>query len=492
MTDERRSDQEQVRLDKLRTLREQGVDPYPAQSKRTHTAGDVQVHFGQLAAGQEESAEVLLAGRLMAIRRSGKLVFADLHDETGKIQILFSLGDVGAEQFAALDLIDIGDIVNCAGHPLRTRRGELSLRATSFTMLSKCLRPLPEKWHSLRDQETRFRRRYLDLMMNDDVRKQFHQRTLFVRTMRQVLDSAGFLEVETPILEAVPGGADAKPFITHHNTLDINLFLRISLELHLKRLIVGGFEKVYEIGRVFRNEGMSTEHLQEFTLMELYWAYADYHMLMEFIQDMYCRLIEAVNGSLSVRYGEQILDFTPPWPRVDYRELIMSETGIDLDRLTDDRPLTNALEKGGIAPDVKLGRGRLIDQLYKRFCRPKMIQPCFLVNHPLAISPLAKSHPGKPSSVQRFQILFAGSEVGNGYSELNDPLDQAARFEEQAALRERGDDEAQMYDRDFVRALEYAMPPTAGFGVGLDRFLYILFNAPSIREVVFFPTLRPE
>jgi lysyl-tRNA synthetase class 2 len=486
------TEQERVRREKLARWRELGVDPYPSSVRRTHRAAEIHERFGGLAPGEEDDTEVHVAGRIMAIRRGGKLVFLDLHDESAKLQILVSKRDVAEGVWPQVQLLDIGDIVGVCGTPLRTRRGELSLKAKELTLLCKGLSPLPEKWHGLRDPELRLRRRYLDLMMDREVREVFYKRARLIREVRSYLEDHGFMEVETPTLEHIPGGADARPFCTHHNALDIDLYLRISLELHLKRLIVGGFEKVYELGRVFRNEGMSTEHLQEFTLLEFYWAYADYQMLMAFLEPMYCRLVESVTGGLEVAFREHRLDFTPPWPRIDYRTLFLAETGIDLDEAEGEAPLVEALRAAGIEPDLRLGRGRLIDQLFKRFCRPKLIQPCFLVDHPIEISPLAKRHPDRPGYVQRFQIVFAGSEVGNGFSELNDPLDQAARFEEQAALRARGDEEAQMYDRDFVRALQYGMPPTAGFGVGIDRLLYILLDAPSVREVVLFPTMRPE
>jgi len=492
MTAEILSEQEQVRRTKLEELVNNKINPYPSKSSRTDKMADLQEKHKDLETGAELEEVVVVTGRVYAWRTGGKVSFVDLRDESGKIQLFISQNKLGEEIYKNdLKLYDIGDIIEATGNIKRTNRGELSVSVEKLTILAKGLKPLPEKWHGLQDTETRYRKRYLDLIMNDEVRDLFRKRSLFIKEMRNFMDHKGFMEVETPVLELIPGGADARPFITHHNTLDLELFLRISLELHLKRLIVGGYEKVYEIGRVFRNEGMSTQHLQEFTLMEFYWAYADYHDLMKMIEELYTSVMTKVFGTLKFEYQGKVLDFTPPWPRIDYRQVILEKAGIDLDQYPDLESLVPVLKEKGIQPDVKLGRGRLIDQLFKKFVRPDLFAPSFLINHPLDISPLAKKHDDQPKYVQRFQVLFAGAEVGNGFTELNDPLDQKQRFEEQSSLREKGDDEAQMMDGDFIEALEYGMPPTAGFGVGIDRFFSILTNSDTIRDVVFFPTMKP-
>jgi lysyl-tRNA synthetase class 2 len=477
------------RLNKLEQLRQLGVNPYPFKFQATHQAGDLLAQAEKYIASQEP---VTIGGRITAIRGHGKASFLHLTDASGKIQCYVKLDLVGEPAYKAFKLYDIGDFIGVTGPVFRTHTGETTVQAQKLELLSKSLLPLPEKYHGLQNVDTRYRKRYLDLIANPQVRELFVKRTRFVKAMRDFLDSHGFMEVETPVMELIPGGADAQPFITHHNTLDIDLYLRISLELHLKRLVVGGYQKVYEIGRVFRNEGMSPQHLQEFTMMEMYWAYVDYRHLMDFTEQMYCHILKETFGKLEVEYQGQKLDFKTPWPRYDYRQLMIDKAGIDLDQFPDAFSLKPELEKHGIKPDPKLGRGRLIDQLYKKLIRPELVQPCFLIDHPLDISPLAKKHLDRPNYVQRFQPLFAGAEVGNAFSELNDPLDQRSRFEEQAKLRERGDAEAQMYDADFVEALEHGMPPCGGFGVGIDRFFAIVSNSETVREVVFFPTMKPE
>jgi lysyl-tRNA synthetase class 2 len=477
------------RLRKLEELRKLGVEPYPLKFEAGATAARVLAEAENLIAGGRTHA---LAGRIVAIRSHGKSCFIHLLDGTGRIQAYVRKDIVGEAAYAAFGLYDIGDFAGIKGPVFRTKTGEVTVEAREVQLLSKSLLPLPEKFHGLQDTDTRFRKRYLDIIANPEVRDLFVKRTRFIKALRTYMDEHGFMEVETPVLEHIPGGADAEPFATRHHTLDIELYLRISLELHLKRLIVGGYERVYEVGRVFRNEGMSPQHLQEFTMMECYWAYADYLDMMELVEELYCRMLEEVFGSLKIEWQGQTLDFKRPWPRHDYRQLIQDRAGIDLDQFPTLESLVPKLREKGIAPDPKLGRGRLIDQLYKKLVRPTLIQPCFLMDHPVDVSPLAKRHPGRPGYVQRFQPMFAGAEVGNAFSELNDPLDQRARFEEQARLRERGDAEAQRYDRDFVEALEHGMPPCAGFGVGIDRFFAIAAGAESVREVVFFPTMKPE
>jgi len=478
----------EARINKLKNIIEAKIDPFPARSKRTHMIAEVLKNFDAILNSKET---IYLAGRTRTIREHGGLTFMDLEDESGKIQLFFKKDGIGPEKYDFIKNLDLGDFLEAHGKIFTTKKGEKTLDVEGYRILTKSLMPLPEKWHGLSDEEIRYRKRYLDLIMNKDVKQLFDTRTKFVNNIREFLNNNGYTEVETPVLENVPGGADAEPFITHHNKLNINLYLRISLELHLKRLIVGGFEKIYEMGRVFRNEGMSTQHLQEFTMLEFYWAYADYEDLMKFVEDFYTAIIKKTFGTLEIKYQSKVLDFNAPWPRFDYRQIIIKESGIDIDKYPTKEDMRKISAEKGIKIDPKAGRGRLIDQLYKKLVRPKLFQPCFLINHPLDISPLAKKKDDDKNKVQRFQVLIAGAEIGNGFSELNDPIDQKERFQVQAKLRAEGDAEAQMMDEDFVEALEYGMPPTAGFGVGIDRFLTILTDQKSIRDVVFFPMMKP-
>ncbi len=482
-------DLRQARLEKLERIKNAGIDPYPAKSKRTKTVAEALGDFDKLAESKEP---IVLTGRLRTFRSHGALTFADIEDQSGRIQLFFQQDRLGEEKYGFLGDLDIGDFLEARGYLFTTNKGQKTLFVEDYAILTKSLLPLPEKWHGLTDEETRYRKRHLDLIMNESVRDLFRKRILFINSIREFLNQEGFLEVETPVLEAVPGGAEAEPFVTHHNKLDIDFYLRISLELHLKRLMVGGFEKIYELGRVFRNEGISTQHLQEFTMLEFYWAYADYEQLMDFVERFYTTIILKTFGTLDIPYGDRTLHFQTPWPRVDYREIILKESGVDIDLYPDKASMQKLVAEKGIKPDPAAGRGRLIDQLYKKLVRPNLIQPCFLINHPLDISPLAKLKAGNPQQVDRLQVLIAGAEVGNGFSELNDPIDQRGRFLKQEELREAGDKEAQMIDEDFVEALEYGMPPTAGFGVGIDRLLMILADQENIRDVVFFPMMKPK
>jgi len=475
-------------MDKLARIKKAGINPYPAICRRTHTIKSALDDFDNLSS---EKREIALAGRLRTVREHGALTFSDIEDQSGKIQLFFKKDEVGEEAYEMIKNLDIGDFLEAEGTLFTTKKGERTLGVKKYKILTKSLLPLPEKWHGLSDEEIRYRKRYLDLIMNKDVRDLFLKRIEFINNVREFLNKNNYLEVETPVLENIPGGADAEPFITHHNKLDIDLYLRISLELHLKRLIVGGFEKIYEMGRVFRNEGMSTQHLQEFTMLEFYWAYADYESLMKFIEDFYTTVIQKTFGSLEIKYQDTILNFKAPWPRIDYREIVLEKSGVDIDLYPTKEDMQKIVKEKGMKVDPKAGRGRLIDQLYKKLVRPKLIQPCFLINHPLDISPLAKKKDDDQTKTQRLQVLIAGAEIGNGFSELNDPIDQEERFIAQDKLRAEGDIEAQMMDEDFVEALEYGMPPTAGFGVGIDRFLTILTNQESIRDTVFFPMMKP-
>lgn len=473
-------DLRKARIEKLNKLKELGIDPYPASVVRKNTVAD---------SVQMEGKVVQVAGRMVSFREHGNIAFADIKDETGKIQIFFQKKLLGDEAFKNLKLLDIGDFISAEGEVVKTIAGEISVAPTSYALLTKALLPLPSEFYGLKDVETKLRKRYLDLQLNPQVKELFHKKTIFWQAMRNYLVEHGFLEVETPVLQSIPGGADARPFITHHNALDIDLYLRISLELPLKRLLVGGFEKVFEIGRIFRNEGIDDEHLQDYTQMEFYWAYADYNQLMDFVQDMYQKVIQATFGTLTTDWNGGKIDWSGQWPRVDYTDLLNREWSVDIDQMSVD-DLYNLAQKLNVTVEPNLGKGRLLDYIYKKTIRPKLIQPMFVINHPAEVEPLAKRIPGNESKVQRMQILAMGSELGKGFSELNDPLDQRDRFEEQMKLREEGDDEAQMMDEDFVEALEYGMPPAAGFGIS-ERLFAMLVDKP-VREMVFFPLMKPE
>lgn len=483
--------EEDIRREKIKALRAMGIDPFPAHSQRTHTT---QLFLDRFSDLEQAKTEVTVPGRVRTVRKHGKLSFVTISDETGQVQVVLKADTVGEDAYQLLDYIDSGDFAQFTGSAFTTQKGQKSIEAKTWKILTKAIRPLPDKWHGLQDLEEKYRRRYLDAVMDPEVRKLFNQRTVFIQSMRHFLAQAGFQEVETPVLESIPGGAEANPFVTHHDTLDVNFYLRISLELHLKRMTIAGFEKIFEIGRVFRNEGMDRDHLQEFTEMECYWSFADYTQMMEFLEGLYAHMIKSTFGSLETKIGDTLLNWKTPWPRVSYSELVKKETGIDLTQHATVDELKAAIKKAGIKLDFEpnIGLGRVTDLLYKKTVRPKLIQPCFLVDHPVSISPLAKRKPSEQSLTERFQILALGSELGNGWSELNDPVDQRERFEEQMKLRDANDSEAMMLDEDYLRALEHGMPPTAGFGVGVDRLFMVLSGAQSIRDVVFFPTMRPE
>jgi len=472
-------DLRQTRINKLLELQKKGINPYPANSQRKQTNAEAREMLGQ---------KVTIAGRLRGWREHGGSVFADLVDQSGQIQI-FLARNILKEKFELLKLLDLGDFIEVSGEVFKTQVGEITVKAEDFTLLTKALRPLPEKFHGLENIETRLRKRYLDLIMNPEVREMFVKKARFWSAAREYLSKKGFLEVETPVLEGIPGGADARPFVTYHNTLDINLYLRISLELHLKRLIVGGYDKVFEIGRVFRNEGIDAEHLQDYTELEFYWSYADYRDLMTMVEDFYRFLIKETVGDLkTMRHGQEI-DWSLPWPRLDYCELFEKMTGINPVQASL-KELFQKAEELKLQPEENLGKGRLIDLIYKKTVRPTIIQPSFLINLPVAVSPLAKRSPENPGITERILVMAGGTELGNGFSELNDPLDQKERFMEQQRLREAGDEEAQMIDLDFIEALEYGMPPTAGFGMSERLFAFIMDK--PMRETIFFPPMRLE
>ena len=463
----------------------QTADPYPAKVHRDMSLSDVLAHFDELE-GRNNSLTVV--GRVSAWRDQGKIIFLDIKDELAKFQIV--LNETECADFArAQETTDIGDFVEVSGALFKTKRGEQSLLAKQFRIITKNLRPLPSEWYGIEDIELKLRKRYLDLALNPEVRDIFIKKDIFWTSIRSFLKEQKFREVETPVLEAVPGGAEAEPFVTHHNSLDTDFYLRISLELPLKRLLVGGFERVFEIGRIFRNEGIDREHLQDYTQMECYLAYADYEDMMKLTREMYQRAIQNTFGTLTTHRGDFDINWAGEWPKVDYYEAFKKETGLNLADATVSH-LKKKAEELGIRLEPNLGRGRLIDLIYKKTVRPLLLQPCFLVNPPVDIEPLAKRLPEDANRVARFQIIAAGTELGKGFSELNDPIDQRERFEEQMKLREAGDEEAQRIDEDFVEALEYGMPPAAGFGMS-ERLFAVLMDK-SVRETVIFPLMRKE
>lgn len=477
------NDERSVRIGKMEELRNAGVDPYPDRSTKTHSVSQ--------ALAEPEGTVVRIAGRLMTKRDMGKLIFCHIQDEHDRMQIVCQQDEMPVERYKLFaKKIDSGDVVEVEGKRFITHKGEQSILISSWDLLTKSLRPLPDKFHGLQDEETRLRKRYLEFISNPEAKELFYKKTRFWQATRDFLRSEGFLEVETPVLESTPGGADATPFITHHEALDIDVFLRISMgELWQKRLMVAGFEKTFEIGRQFRNEGMSREHLQDYTQMEFYWGYADYTKSMELVERMYKHIIQEAFGTLTFDIGEFTgIDIGETWEKIDYTETIKKAHGVDITTATNDE-LRATLKDLDVSIEDFAGRGRMIDVLWKQV-RKTIKGPVLLLNHPVVVSPLAKRLPSNPELTERYQVIIAGSEIGNGYSELNDPIDQAARFEEQAKLREEGDTEAQMHDKDFVEALEQGMPPTSGFGFS-ERLFSFLANKP-IRECVFFPLMRPE
>lgn len=474
-----------VRLQKLEALKKAGVDPYPGKTLRDQTIKLARTMDGKAAA---------VAGRIVSLRGHGKIMFGDLRDESGKIQVVFKSDKISQASFKLLECFDIGDFLTVQGEVGKTEAGEVSIFVRDFQIITKSLRPLPSEWHGLKDMEERYRQRYVDLLVNPTVRDIILLRSRIITFLRNYLDQNGFLEVETPILQPIYGGASAKPFVTHHNALDFDLYLRISDELYLKRLIVAGFEKVYEIGKDFRNEGMDRAHNPEFTMLEFYWAYADYEMLMKLTEEMVSRLLRDVAGSLKITYQGHEYDFTVPWRRITYRDALLEHTGIDINKADTEEKLLAAIKDKGTELDTSgiVGYGELLDVLYKHRARPKLLGPLFLTERPTAFVTLAKRMPGDPRKTASFQLLVAGEEVINAYNELNDPIDQADRWRESEKLAKRGKGEHEAFDADYIRALEYGMPPTAGWGMGIDRLVAILTDQHTIKDVILFPTLRPE
>lgn len=481
------NEQMQVRIEKMRALQEAGTNPFGTKYERTAYSSDILNGFTEL-----EGKDVIIAGRILSKRDMGKAAFAHIQDFYGRIQVYIRLNDVGQESFDMFTRLDIGDIVGIKGYVFRTQKGEITVGVKELTLLTKSLRPLPEKWHGLKDVELRYRQRYLDLVVNPDVKNTFILRSRIIQAMRRYLDDKGFLEVETPTMHAIAGGASARPFITHHNALDIDLFMRIALELHLKRLIIGGIEKVYEIGRVFRNEGISTKHNPEFTMMELYEAYADYHDMMDLTESMIADIALQVLGKQSITYQGQEIDLTPPWTRITMVDAVKRYTGVDFSQIKSHEEARNAAKAIGVATSADATMGTVLNEIFENRVEEQLIQPTFIIDYPIEISPLAKRKENDPDFTYRFELFIVAREHANAFSELNDPLDQRERFLKQMEQRAKGDEEAQMMDEDYVRALEVGMPPAGGLGIGIDRLVMLLTDSPSIRDVILFPTLRPR
>jgi len=482
-----------TRLEKAKALRELGREPYALRFEPSHRTAQLQADHADLAKGEERQLEVAVAGRVMTRRVMGKLAFFTLADASGPIQLFLEKASLG-DAFAQLtSLVDAGDWIGVRGILRRTDRGELSVKVAEWQMLTKALQPLPDKWHGLADVEKRYRQRYLDLIVSPQSRQTFRRRALMVSAIRRWLDDRDFLEIETPVLQAEAGGAEARPFITHHNTLDLPLYLRIATELHLKRLVVGGFERVYELGRIFRNEGVSTRHNPEFTSVEVYQAYADYVDMMDLTEQLIASVTEQICGTTRITYQGTAVDLTPPWRRATMHELVQDATGLDFNQFTDRDAAAAAMAAAGLeVPEAADSVGRLLNEAFEQRVEATLIQPTFVTDYPIEISPLARKHRSKPGLVERFELFIVGRETANAFSELIDPLDQRQRLEAQQARRAAGDDEAHGVDEDFLQALEVGMPPTGGLGIGIDRLVMLLTDSASIRDVIAFPLLRPE
>ncbi len=476
-----------IRRDKLAELRQGGADPFAVTTYGvTHHSAQILQDFENL-----EDSEVRIAGRLMSKRGMGKVLFCDLSDRDGKIQLFIKQDVVGEADYSVIKKYDIGDIVGAEGTVFKTKTGEVSVRAAKVTLLAKSMLPLPEKFHGLTDTDLRYRQRYLDLIVNPDVKKTFVTRSRIITAIRAFLDARGYLEVDTPMLGTIAGGAAARPFITHHNTLDMDMYLRIATELHLKRLIVGGMEKVYEMGRIFRNEGMSIKHNPEFTTIELYEAFTDYNGMMNLTEQLIASVARDVLGTMKIAYQGEEIDLTPPWRRITMTEAVKLYAGIDFDTLTTDEQALAAVKAAGLSPDAKMSRGELLNFCFEARVEEKLVQPTFILDYPVEVSPLTKKKPDAPELTERFELFITARELANAYSELNDPFDQRERFMRQMLLREKGDEEANMIDEDFLTALEYGMPPCGGLGIGIDRLVMLLTDSYSIRDVLLFPTMKP-
>lgn len=488
LTENEINEQMQVRIDKMHKIEEHGWKPFGYRFLYTHRAADIAAQFDELS---EKETEVKMAGRIMAIRGHGKTCFMDMQDKTGRIQVYVRKDVIGEENYALIKLMDIGDTVGITGTAFRTHMGELSIKANSVEMLSKSLRPLPEKWHGLKDVETRYRQRYVDLIVNPEVRDTFVKRSQIIRSVREVLESHDFLEVETPILNTIAGGAAARPFISYHNALDMQVYMRIAPELYLKRLIVGGMDRVYEMGRVFRNEGIDNRHNPEFTSVEIYQAFADYRDMMDLTEEVVVKTAEKVLGTTTINYEGTTIELASPWKRMSMIEAVKEYSGKDFTDVTDLEEARAIAKELNVAIEPSFGIGKIINACFEEYVEDKLIQPTFITGHPKEISPLAKSNPENPEITDRFEAYIYGREICNGFTELNDPIDQKERFLKQVEERANGDEEANMMDEDFVNALEYGLPPTGGLGIGIDRLVMFLTNSSTIRDVLFFPTMKP-
>ena len=478
----------QIRRDKLKNLQDEGRDPYAeVKFDVTHHAAPIKENFEEM-----ENVDVVIAGRMMSKREMGKASFCDILDKTGRIQAYVKIDEIGIEEYERFKKLDIGDIIGIKGFVFKTRRGEISIHVKELKLLSKSLRPLPEKWHGLKDTETRYRQRYVDLIVNPDVRRNFEIRSGFIKYLRNFLDNRGFMEVETPVLNTLAGGAAARPFITHHNTLDIDMYMRIATELHLKRLIVGGFERVYEVGRIFRNEGMDTKHNPEFTTVELYQAYTDFNGMMDLFEDLLSGAARDLLGTYEVEWQGEKVSLEAPFRRMTMAEAVKEYLGVDFMAINDDAEAVKAAIAAGVDMEgVEPTWGHALYECYDQKVEQHMVQPTFITMHPVDVSPLAKRSPSDPRLTERFELFICRSEMGNAFSELNDPIDQKQRFMKQVELRDKGNDETEMMDDDFINALEYGMPPTGGLGIGIDRCVMLLTGSDSIRDVILFPTMKP-
>ncbi|WP_108672104.1 lysine--tRNA ligase [Peribacillus acanthi] len=492
MSHEELNDQLQVRRDKMQSMMDAGKDPFGKRFDRSHHAKELLEAYGDLSKEEleEKKVSVTIAGRIMTKRGKGKAGFAHIQDLTGQIQIYVRQDAIGEENYADFDSADLGDIIGVTGTVFKTQVGELSIKASDFTFLTKALRPLPDKFHGLKDVEERYRKRYVDLITNEESKKTFITRSLIIQSMRRYLDNHGYLEVETPMMHAIAGGASARPFTTHHNALDMPLFMRIAIELHLKRLIVGGLEKVYEIGRVFRNEGVSTRHNPEFTMIELYEAYADYRDIMKLTENLIAHIAEEVLGTTTVQYGEYQVELKPEWKRLHMVDAIKEYVGVDFWKHMTKEEAQALAKEHGVEITEHMEFGHIVNEFFEQKIEDKLIQPTFIYGHPVEISPLAKKNEEDPRFTDRFELFIVGREHANAFTELNDPIDQRQRFEAQMKEKEQGNDEAHEMDDDFIEALEYGMPPTGGLGIGIDRLVMLLTSAPSIRDVLLFPLMR--
>jgi len=489
----RKTDQEISRQEKIAKLIQEGVDPFPHRAEVTHAVFDVVTGYGAFSAEElaEKKAEVAVAGRILSIRRMGRATFATISDSRARLQIYLREDILGEKNYRLFNLMDIGDIIRVAGSLFKTKTGELTVLVQSFLLLAKCLHPLPEKWHGLQDIELRYRQRYLDLIMNPEVGEVFRLRSRLIAAIRKFFDERGYVEVETPMMQTIPGGALARPFKTFHNALGIELYLRIAPELYLKRLVVGGLERVYEINRNFRNEGISSEHNPEFTMLEFYQAYSDYYDMMELTEELFVTLSRELLGKEEFPYGDHVISLKRPWTRIKFREALLRSSGLSPARFDNPEELIELA--ANLAPEKKPQTlGKALDILFDKLVKPNLIQPTFVINPPKEVSPLAKASRDNPEEAERFELIVAGMEIANAFSELTDPREQSQRFEQQAQERLKGDEAAHWVDRDYVQALEYGLPPTGGEGIGIDRLTMLLANRKSIREVILFPLLRPK